>query len=321
MLPSPPLQAVVDQQCGVVTRRQLQDHRVSIGQIRWQLGRSWRQLLPGVVLLDPSVPTPHQRQVAALLYAGPGSWLAGPTAAAVLGFLPEDAEPRVHVLGPPNIRPRNVHGLTVRRTYLLDDRVIERGPLRLSCRPRAVVDAAAVLPEDSARGLVIEVVRRRLVRLEDVTHWVEARETKGRLRLRRILQEAAAGAWSVPEADLAILVQSSNVLPAPMLNPELKDLAERRLTTPDVWFDDVGMAVMVHSRAFHAGALQWDATVVDDSELSSYRIVVVGVTPEQPARDPRSVLRRIESHYVTSRDSGFRPAVVATPRVGNRLTA
>ena len=80
------------------------------------------------------------------------------------------------------------------------------------------------------------------------------------------------------------------------------------------------MAVMVHSRAFHAGALQWDATVVDDSELSSYRVVVVGVTPEQLAKDPRPPAE-VESHYVTSRDSGFRPAVVATPRVGNRLTA
>lgn len=106
-----------------------------------------------------------------------------------------------------------------------------------------------------------------------------------------------------------------------MLNPELKDRAERGLTTPDVWFDDVGMAVMVHSRAFHAGALHWDATVVDDSELSSYRIVVVGVTPEQLARDSRSVLHRIESHYMTARDSGFRPAVVATPRMGYRRPA
>ena len=66
------------------------------------------------------------------------------------------------------------------------------------------------------------------------------------------------------------------------------------MTTPDVWFDDVGMAVMIHSRQFHAGVLQWDATVTDDSELSSYRIVVVGVTPEQLVKDPPSVLRRIE---------------------------
>ena len=49
-------------------------------------------------------------------------------------------------------------------------------------------------------------------------------------------------------------------------------------------------------------------------ELSSHRIVVVGVTPEQLAKDPSSVLRRIENHYVTARRSGFRPSVVATPR-------
>jgi len=42
-----------------------------------------------------------------------------------------------------------------------------------------------------------------------------------------------------------------------MLNPRLKDMHDKRLTTPDLWFDDVGMAVMVHSRQFHSGALQW----------------------------------------------------------------
>jgi hypothetical protein len=113
-------------------------------------------------------------------------------------------------------------------------------------------------------------------------------------------------------------MRSSRVLPSAMLNPELKDMHEKRLTTPDVWFDDVGMAVMVHSRQFHSSALQWDATVTDDSDLSSCRIVVVGVTPEQLARDPRSVLRRIESHYVAARESGFRPAAIATPRLAFR---
>ena len=143
------------------------------------------------------------------------------------------------------------------------------------------------------------------MRLDDLTHWVEVRQTHGRVRLPRAVQEAAAGAWSVPEADLAALVLTSRVLPTPWLNPVLEDVDGARLTTPDVWFDDFGMAVMVHSREFHAGALQWDATVTDDSELSSYRIVVVGVTPEQLAKDPPSVLRRIENHYVTARRSGF----------------
>ena len=315
------LNAIAAEQIGVVSRRQLVENGVSIGQLRWQLGRTWRQLLPGVVLLGTSLPTPAQRHVAVQLYGGPQSWPAGPTAATIYAFIPEDADRRVHLLVPATSKPRNVSWVTVRRTRLMDERVIQRGPLRVSCRPRAVIDAAAVLPESRARALIIEVVRRRLVRLDDLAHWVEVRQTHGRVRLRRALQEAAAGAWSVPEADLAALVHTSRVLPTVWLNPGLADENGTRLTTPDVWLDDVGMAVMIHSREFHAGALQWNATVVDDSELSSHRIVVVGVTPEQLAKDPASVLRRIENHYVTARRSGFRPSVVATPRPAWRQTA
>ena len=252
--------------------------------------------------------------MAALLYGGARSWLAGPSAATVLGFLPVEPHARVYVLAPPTVKPRALEWVTIRRTYLLDERLVEKDSLRLSCRSRAVVDAAAVLPDDTARGLLIDVMRQRRVRLDDLTHWIEARETTGRPRLRELLHEAAAGSWSVPEADLATLVRSSRVLPRVMLHPGLKDMHDKRLT-PDLWFDDVGMAVMVHSRQFHSGALQWDATVTDDSDLSSCRIVVVGVTPEQLARDPCSVLRRIESHYVVARESGFRPAVIATPRL------
>lgn len=315
------LNALAAEQIGVVSRRQLTEHGVSTGQLRWQLGRTWRQLLPGVVLLGAGLPTPPQRHVAAQLYAGPQSWLAGPTAAVILGLLPEEGDRRVHVLVPATSKPRAINGVIVRRTRLMNERLVQRGPLRVSCRPRAVVDAAAVLPESAARSFIIDVVRRRLVRLDDLTHWVEVRQTDGRVRLRRALQEAAAGAWSAPEADLAALVRTSRVLPTAWLNPGLQDDTGIRLTTPDVWFDDVGMAVMIHSRQFHAGTLQWDATVNDDSELSSYRIVVVGVTPEQLARDPHAVLRRIESHYLRARQSGFRPAVVATPRQRSRQTA
>src|SRR6478672_987660 len=44
------LNAIAAEQIGVVSRRQLVENGVSIGQLRWQLGRTWRQLLPGVVL-------------------------------------------------------------------------------------------------------------------------------------------------------------------------------------------------------------------------------------------------------------------------------
>src|SRR6476646_4422297 len=170
------------------------------------------------------------------------------------------------------------------------------------------------MPPDEARALIIEAVQRRLVRLDDLSHWIEARRPNGRVVLRRALAEAAAGAWSLPEADLARLMSRSSVVPEPWLNPELRDATGCRLTTPDVWFDDVAMAVMVHSREFHAGVIDWESTVDRDSYLSACRVVVFGVTPGAITRDPSGVLRRIEQAYSTLRQSGRRADVVATPR-------
>ena len=89
---------------------------------------------------------------------------------------------------------------------------------------------------DEARALIIDVVQRRLARLDDLSHWIEARRPNGKVVLRRALAEAAAGAWSLPEADLARLMSRSSVVPEPWLNPELRDADGCRLTTPDLWF-------------------------------------------------------------------------------------
>jgi hypothetical protein len=304
------------EQGGVVSRAQLLEAGVSRAQVRWQLGRMWRLLLPGVVLLGPGVPTASQRQMAALLYAGPDSWLSGPTALTLHGWPSQAWDRKVHVLVPPSRRSRDVAWTSIRRSWFTDERVVERGPLKYSCLPRALVDTAARAPDDSeCRALVIDAVQRRLVRLDDVSHWIDARRPNGRARLRRALAEAAAGSWSVPEADLALLLAQSSVVPQPWLNPELRDATGRRLTTPDLWFDDVAMAVMVHSREFHGGAIDWEATVNADSDLSACRVVVIGVTPAAIARDPARVLDRIERAYLTALRSGSRAPVVATPRV------
>lgn len=308
------LERLARSQASVLARRQLFDHGVTPSEVRWRLGRRWRLVLPGVVLLGPQLPDDHQRRVAALLYAGPSAWLAASTAAAVHGMLHEPPGSRVHVLVPAPHRPRDVAWVRIRRTHLLDERIVERGPIRLSCRARAVVDAAAHMGDEQARALLIEVVQRRVVRLDDVAHWVEARQPNGRRRLRSALSEAAAGAWSLPEADLARLVAGSTVLPTAWLNPSLCDARGRRLTTPDLWFDDVALAVMVHSRRFHEGALDWERTVDGDSDLTTSRVAVVGVTPNAIARDPVGTLLRVESAYLQARKSGFRPDVSAIPR-------
>ena len=321
----PGLRGLADHQLGVVTRRQLLDSGVEAGAVRWRLGRTWRLLLPGVVLLEPSFPSTPQRLVAALLLAGPDSWLSGATAAGLHGLPGAPDDPTVHVLVPAPRRPREVAWVSIRRTHLIDERLVERGPLRWSCAARALVDAAADAPTASAtRSMVIAAVQDRRVRLDDVQHWVEARRPNGRLVLRQAVREAAAGAWSLPEADLLRLIRTSHVLPEPWPNPGLVDGAGHRLTTPDVWFDDVAMAVMVHSRRFHAATLDWDHTVDRDSDLGACRIAVVGVTPSSIERRPAQVLDRIESTYLSARALGTEtrrdgdPTRGAPPRRLNR---
>jgi hypothetical protein len=301
------------EQCGLLTRAQLLGSGVTPGQLRSRLTRSWRVILPGVVLLGPEAPSQQQRLTAALLYAGPESRLAGPTAAALHGLQACAVTNPVHVQVPVPRRSRTKGWVSVRNTVLVDERLVQRGSLRLSCVPRSVVDAAALAPNDEgARAIMIEAVQRRLTRLDDLAHWVQVRGTQAGSRLRRALEEAATGAWSVPEADLLRLLGSSRILPEPWANPQLRDATGRRLTTPDAWLDDVGMAIMVHSQRYHAGALDWDATVEADSDLQAAGALVIGVTPRAIAREPRRTLERVERAWQTASESGRRPAVTAT---------
>ena len=104
-----------------------------------------------------------------------------------------------------------------------------------------------------------------------------------------------------------------------MANPLLKGPAGEELTSPDVWFDDVGMAVLVQSRAFHSDGLDWDTTVEVGADLSAVRVVVVGVTPAALARDPAAQLARIERAHANARCTGTRAPVVATARAAYPL--
>jgi hypothetical protein len=308
------LASLADEQWGVLTRRQLVDGGVSPAMVRWRVGHRWRALLPGVLLMAPGLPSDGQRLVAALLAAGPESWLSGTTAAMRLGLIPPGPVAPVQVMVPFPARSRRIGWVTVRATALTDERLIAQGPLRLACRPRALVDAAAQAPDDdAATAMLIRAVQERLVRVDDVQHWVGVRRRNGTLRLKRALAAAATGAWSVPEAELGALLRRSGRFPRLMANPALTDESGRPLTTPDLWLDDVALAVMVHSRRFHAGALDWDATVDGDEDLRDCGIEVVGITPNAIARHPDRVVARV----LAARERAARrprPPVTAVPR-------
>lgn len=310
-----PVRDLLTRQAGVVTRAQLLACGVSAEAVRWHAGRDWRVLLPCTYLLATDTITEHHRQVAALLWAGEGAVLAGTTAARWhgLGNLPGQ-DGTVRILVPAPKASRCAGFARVRRTELHDARIVTRGPVRVSSPARACVDAAMSMPRAGDRSaLLIEAVQRRLTTLDALAEWVHRLRPRDRGRLGEALDAAGSGAWSLPEHEVLQLLAGSSVLPAPWPNPRLTTSDGHALVTPDLWFDDVALAVMVHSRAYHAHGADWDRTVDRDAELTSLGVVVLAVTPAVLRADPEAFRARVEAAFATAARRP-RPGVVATPR-------
>jgi hypothetical protein len=265
-------------------------------------------------MLNTGQPTDQQRLVAAQLYAGPAAWFRGETALACHGAGAPAVRAPVQMFVPHPQRSRRVMWLSIAATRLTNERIVERGPLRISCRPRAVVDAAAdVVDERQARAIVVGSVQERFVRLADVQHWVGVRRRNGTVRLHAALREAASGAWLVPESDLARVLRRSPLLNGLWANPGLTTDDTVPLTTPDLWIDDVALAIMVHSRRFHSKVLDWDSTVLADQDLRDAGVEVVPLTPHVIATDPDTCLEAVLAGLDRARRRP-RPPVIATPR-------
>ena len=98
-------------------------------------------------------------------------------------------------------------------------------------------------------------------------------------------------------------------------NPWLEADDGRRLVSPDLWFDDVGLAVMVHSRAHHLRDEDWEGTIESDGRLAEYGVIVPAFTPRTIQRGPEDVVARIERVYRAALASGrSRPAIRMVPR-------
>ena len=215
--------------------------------VRWNAGRAWRVVLPQVFGIFREQPSPRQRQIAALLWAGPEVGAVrrdgGPAARRDVG---RPARDRVHVAGAgtaaqPHQRVRR--GAPDASSTTPD--AVTRGPLRLSSparvgsRRRSGRPCARTTP---GAAILIEAVQRGITTVDDLEEWVLRLRPRDAVPLRGPLAEAASGAWSVPEAELLDLVATSSRAPGtrgPTLMLTTSAGAPAH-DSPDVWFDDVG---------------------------------------------------------------------------------
>jgi hypothetical protein len=259
---------------------------------RLRPGGSWQRLLPGVYLTTTGEPTDAQRQVAALLYAGPDSLITGVSA---LGFhaIRGPQTEIVDVLVPANRHGADAAFVRVHRTRRMPGECVMDMALRYALPARAVADAVRTLDDlADARTVVASAVQQRRCHVSQI--WVEVNGRHGGdALLRVVLAEVAAGVRSAPEGDLRSLIAQSG-LPQPLYNPELF-WHDEFLARPDAWWPEFGVAAEVESKQWHLLPADWEHTMTRQRRMTGAGIYVLQFSPGQLRRDPAAVLKDIEA--------------------------
>jgi hypothetical protein len=279
----------------VISRSQARSFALSDATLRHRIreGGSWQTLLPGVYLSCTGRPETDQREMAAILYAGPGSVITGPSAlgrhrirAPATGF--------VDVLLPSARRRRDVGFVRVHRTSRMPDVDYRVGQVSFAPPARAVVDTVRGLSELSeVRAVVADAVQCRSVQIWQLSDELTRGPAQGTARLRAALEEVVDGVRSSAEADLPTLIKRAR-LPEPMYNPSLY-LGDTFIGMPDAWRPEACVAAEVESREWHLSPQDWERTLARDARMSAYGIVVLHFPPSRLRAQPREVTAEIGS--------------------------
>jgi hypothetical protein len=319
----PALRDVADSQLGLITAAQLAEIGLHSGTAsRRHAGGMWTRVMPGVHLVDGGTPSRRQRELAALQYAGTPSALTGATALRRYGVRavrlqevaddePDRPEP-VHLLVPHDRRRLSTGFARIERTRRFPESLVLRGGLVLAPPARAAADSARRLRRAAdVVALVSEMVHRDLVTLADLEIELDDGSRRGSALLRAALRPITSGARSAPEADLVGLL-TAEAIPSVLYNATLVDEHRRFVAIPDVWLDDVGLAIEVDSVEHHAGVGGFAATVRRTSRYAAAGVLVLSVLPADLRDHPGRVLREVRA---------ARKAAAARPRPSVRVSS
>lgn len=255
-------------------------------------------------------PTPDQKDIAALLYAGHGSTLTGASALRHHG-LSAPSTGALDVLIPARRQRQNAGFVIIHRTFRLPDQVCYQGPLQFALPARAVADAARMTDDlAKVRAVVAGSVQTRLCTVDQLADELWGGPVQRSALLRIVLSEVARGVRSVPEADLMSLIVRGE-LPMPLFNARLF-LGDKLLAVPDVWWPEVGLVVEVDSREWHLSPQSWEQTMRRHARLTALGILVLHFTPRRIRDEPDEVLSTIRV-ALSSRGGRFSAPIRTVP--------
>jgi hypothetical protein len=300
------LNAILARQYQVISRSQALASGMTQSALghRLRAGGRWQRLLPGVFLAVTGAPTSDQRDIAALLYAGPGSLLTGAAALRLWGVRAPYAS-MIDVLIPDSKQRKSAGFARIRPTARMPEEVPTAGPLRFAPLARAVGDAARSLSRlADVRALIAAVVQQGKCTPVVLAAELEDGPVQGSALLRIAVADVYAGTRSNPEADLHDLIRRAK-LPTPEFNPRLY-AGEEFIASPDAWWKDAGVAAEVDSSEYHLSPEDHERTTARDTRMRKYGINVLHFTPRQIRTQPAEVIAAIRSALAAA---SFHPPV------------
>jgi hypothetical protein len=262
-------------------------------------GGPWQRMLPRIYIAHTGRPSAEQRDMAALLYAGPGSVITGAAALRALG-VSTSVPRRTDVLVPAARRPGSVAYVAIHRTKRMPGVAIQ-GKRSYALAYRALADAARSVSDlGEVRALIAGAVQRRECLPEMLAGELRLGEIQGSARLRQVLAEVADGVRSAAEAEFRDLVKRAG-LPRPMFNARLARADGGFIAVADAWWAEAGVAAEIDSREWHLAPADWERTMRRHAEMISQGILVLHFSPGQIRSDPATVIAKIADALAAGR--------------------
>ena len=271
----------------------------------------WQRLLPGVYLTQTGKPSPEQRLMAALLYAGPRSVITGSAALRVYR-LRSPGPDVIDVLVPQAARRQSVAFVRVHRTRRLP-RVYRSGAVRYAAPARSVADAAQLLTSvDDVRAVVAEAIQKQACSLAQLGLELKEAGTRDTGRLRTALSDVRAGSRSVAETRFRERVENSS-LPSPRYNVFLRSADGIDIGEVDAWWADAGVSVEIDSQEYHFYRADWLRTEAKRSRLLKHGVFPHNIAPVRVDRDWDAICAELRSSLEKGRQRPRLPIVAFEP--------
>jgi len=287
------LERMLQRQLDVISREQALAVGMTSHALRHRLRPAgpWRTLLPGVYIALTGTPTTLQQEMAAMLYAGPGSVITGRAALRCHHIRAPSAE-LIDVLVPATRQRRDAAFVRLHRTTRMPERIWQAGPLRYAPRARAVADAVRDMTSlRDVRAVVADAVQRGRCGVRDLHAELIAGPNAGSALFREALTDVADGIRSAAEADLKDLLVKSR-LPMPLFNASVYD-GDTFIAKPDAWWPELGLAAEVDSHEFHMSPEDHAKTLARGRRMGVAQIVTLRFTPKQIRSGPAQVIDEI----------------------------